>query len=156
MLTIPFLDDIIPSMSKERTLVILKPDAVKRNLIGRIIERIESKGLSIVEMKMKVLPEDLVRRHYKEHEGKPFYEPLVKFMTSGRAVPMIVEGESAIHVMRKLAGATNGIEAEPGTIRGDFSLSNRENLIHASDSEESAEREITLFFGEEYVTKKST
>ncbi len=156
MLTIPFLDDIIPPMSKERTLVILKPDAVKRNLIGKIIERIENKGLEIIEMQMKVLPEDLVRLHYKEHEGKAFYEPLVRFMTSGRAVPMIVEGESAIHVMRKLAGATNGVEAEPGTIRGDFSLSNRENLVHASDSVESAEREIGLFFGNEYIAKKST
>ncbi len=139
-------------MSKERTLVILKPDAVRRNLIGRIIEKIEMKGLSIVEMKMERLSKDLVERHYAEHKGKPFYEPLVAFMTSGRSIPMIVEGESAIHVMRKLAGATNGIEAEPGTIRGDFSLSNRENLVHASDSEKSAEREITLFFGKEYLS----
>ena len=156
MLTILFSSVIIPAMSKERTLVILKPDTVKRMLIGKVIERIESKGLQIVEMQMRLLPEELVRKHYEEHKGKPFYEPLVKFMTSGRVVSMIVEGESAIHVMRKLAGATNAIEAEPGTIRGDYGLSNRENLVHASDSVESAEREIKLFFGEEYLTEKST
>ena len=138
-------------MARERTLIILKPDAVKRGLMGEIIDRIERKGLSIVEMKMELLSKDLVETHYAEHKGKPFYELLVAFMTSGKAVPMIVEGESAIHVMRKLSGATNGIEAEPGTIRGDFSLSNRENLIHASDSLESARREIRLFFGEEYL-----
>jgi nucleoside-diphosphate kinase len=138
-------------MSRERTLVILKPDAVKRGLMGEIINRIERKGLSIVEMKMELLSKGLVESHYAEHKGKPFYEPLIAFMTSGKAVPMIVEGESAIHVMRNLAGATNGVEAEPGTIRGDFSLSNRENLVHASDSSESARREIKLFFGEDYL-----
>ncbi len=138
-------------MSREKTLVILKPDAVRRKLIGEIVSRIEEKGLSIVEMKMSLLPESLVREHYREHEGKSFYEPLVAFMTSGKAVPLIVEGESAVHAMRILAGATNAIEALPGTIRGDFGLSNRENLIHASDSIESARREIALFFGKEYV-----
>ena len=133
----------------ERTFVMLKPDAVARGLVGEIIGRIERKGLTIAAMRMEKLGRDIAESHYAEHRGKPFFEGLVEFVCSGPVVLMVVEGLSAISVVRKLVGKTAGVEAEPGTIRGDLAISNRYNLIHASDCRESAEREIRRFFGDE-------
>ncbi|ADG13230.1 Nucleoside-diphosphate kinase [Methanocaldococcus infernus ME] len=133
----------------ERTLVIIKPDAVRRKLIGKIIERIENKNLDIVKMKMVKLTKEEAEEFYKEHKGKEFYNSLVEFMTSERIVVMVIEGENCINIIRKLIGKTDPAEAEPGTIRGDFALKLPENVVHASDSKESAEREIKFFFGEE-------
>jgi len=131
----------------ERTLVLVKPDAFARNLTGEIIARLERKGLQLAAMKMMTLDEDTARVHYAEHEGKDFFEPLVGFITSGPIVAMILEGPSAIEAARQLIGSTNGIQASPGSIRGDFATEVRRNLVHGSDSEESAVREIALFFG---------
>ncbi|MHA6759928.1 nucleoside-diphosphate kinase [Streptacidiphilus sp. PAMC 29251] len=131
----------------QRTLVLLKPDATRRGLIGEIISRIERKAnWSIAAMELRTLDTDTLARHYAEHLGKPFYEPLVEFMSSGPVVALIVQGESVIEGIRALAGKTNPLEAGPGTIRGDFATITRENLVHASDSEASAEREIAIFF----------
>ena len=130
----------------ERTLVLIKPDGVRRRLMGQIIDRIERKGCRITEMKMMALPIEVAETHYGEHKGKPFFENLVLFMTSEPLVAMIVEGPQAICGMRNLMGVTNPIEALPGTIRGDFGVVTSENLVHGSDSPESAEREIKLFF----------
>jgi nucleoside-diphosphate kinase len=130
----------------ERTLVLIKPDGVRRRLMGQIIDRIERKGFRITEMKMMALPIEVAETHYGEHKGKPFFENLVLFMTSEPLVAMIVEGPQAICGMRNLMGVTNPIEALPGTIRGDFGVVTSENLVHGSDSLESAEREIKLFF----------
>lgn len=130
----------------ERTLVLIKPDGVRRRLMGQIIDRIERKGFRITEMKMMALPIEVAETHYGEHKGKPFFENLVLFMTSDPLVAMIVEGPQAICGMRNLMGVTNPIEALPGTIRGDFGVVTSENLVHGSDSPESAEREIKLFF----------
>jgi nucleoside-diphosphate kinase len=134
----------------EQTLVLLKPDAVKRNLIGEIISRIEAKGYVIVDMK-KFTPEaNLLAAHYSEHEGKPFYQPLVDFMSSGDVVALKVEGNRVIEGFRSLAGATDPTVAAPGTIRGDlgrdWGLKVQQNLVHGSDSVESAERELSLWF----------
>jgi nucleoside-diphosphate kinase len=131
----------------QKTLVIIKPDGVQRRLIGKIINRFEEKGLEIVGLKMTVISEELVKEHYSVHVGRDYYEKLVKFMTSGPVVMMVLRGKKAIEVTRILMGSTFGHEAEPGTIRGDFAISKRFNLIHGSDSEESAEKEISLFFG---------
>ncbi|MGL6195492.1 MAG: nucleoside-diphosphate kinase [Thermoguttaceae bacterium] len=131
-----------------KTLVILKPDAVKRKLVGEIISRFEKKGLTISEMKMMQITPELAKKHYAEHVGKPFYPTLEAYITSGPVVVMIVEGPEVVSVVRLMVGPTNGIVAPPGTIRGDFSLSNQENLVHASDSPESAQREIGIFFCE--------
>ncbi|XRO77307.1 nucleoside-diphosphate kinase [Methanocaldococcus sp. 10A] len=136
---------------KERTFVALKPDAVKRKLIGKIIERFENKGLEIIAMKMIKLDRKMAEKYYEEHKGKKFYEGLINFMTSGRMVVMVIEGKNAISVVRKMIGKTNPTEAEPGTIRGDFALTTPDNVIHASDSKESAEREIKLFFKEDEI-----
>jgi nucleoside-diphosphate kinase len=130
----------------ERTLVILKPDAIQRGLVGRILVRFEAKGLKIVALKMAVLDRPVVERHYSVHKGKPFYEPLIRFMTSGPMVFLVLEGKGAVAVVRKMMGATAGAAAEPGTVRGDFGMSNRFNLVHGSDSPETAAREIALFF----------
>lgn len=130
----------------EQTLVILKPDALERRLLGRIVARFEDKGLKIVAMKMVRVSRELAERHYGEHEGKPFYEPLLAFITSAPVVPMVLEGPGAVAAVRAMLGPTHGAEAAPGTVRGDFGLSNRHNLVHGSDSSESAEREIALFF----------
>ncbi|MEV7613607.1 nucleoside-diphosphate kinase [Streptomyces sp. NPDC089799] len=131
----------------QRTLVILKPDAVRRGLIGEIIGRIERKaGWTIPAMELRTLDEGTLEAHYGEHKGKPFYEPLMGFMASGPVVVLVVEGERAIEGLRTLAGPTDPIAAAPGSIRGDFGTIVRENLIHASDGEESAERELKLFF----------
>jgi nucleoside-diphosphate kinase len=130
----------------ERTLVLIKPDAVRRGLVGEIIARFERKGLTIDALELRELDAALADQHYAEHADKPFYPPLREFMTSGNLVAAIISGDQAISVVRALVGATDGRAAAAGTIRGDYSLSNRENLVHASDSPESAEREIKLWF----------
>jgi len=132
----------------ERTLVLIKPDAVRRRLIGEIIRRIESRGLDIAAMRMLTPSRELAEEHYAVHRGKDFFEPTVEFMTSGPVVAMIVEGENAIELTRVMMGATNPLEAAPGTIRGDLTTSMRYNLIHGSDSPEAAAREISLWFGD--------
>ncbi|MPZ27992.1 MAG: nucleoside-diphosphate kinase [Micromonosporaceae bacterium] len=132
----------------ERTLVLIKPDAVRRGLVGEIVGRLERKGLAIEAMVLRGMDAALADQHYAEHLDKPFYPPLRGFMTGGPLVAMIVSGDGAIEVVRTLAGATDGRRAAPGTIRGDLSLSNRENLVHASDSADSAKREIALWFPE--------
>ena len=132
----------------ETTLIILKPDAVQRGLIGRIVARLEDKGLQIVGMKLMQISDDLAATHYQDHQGKPFYNGLVGFMTSSPVVVMAVRGVGAIAICRKLMGATFGSNAEAGTIRGDFGVSNSFNLIHGSDSPEAAARELGLFFGD--------
>jgi len=131
----------------QRTLVILKPDTVRRHLIGEVVGRIERKaGWTISALELRALDRGVLEQHYAEHVGKPFYEPLVDFMDSGTSVVLVVEGERVIEGVRALAGPTDPIAAAPGSIRGDFGTIVRENLIHASDSEESAEREIKIFF----------
>jgi nucleoside-diphosphate kinase len=135
-------------MAVERSFAMLKPGVTHRRLVGEVISRIERKALNIVAMKMMRLDGNLVERHYAEHKGKAFYDKLVEYMVSGPVVAMIVEGESAIDNLRRLAGPTNPAEARTGTIRGDFAVTTRLNIVHASDSPESARREIALFFGE--------
>ncbi|MDB1086709.1 nucleoside-diphosphate kinase [Streptomyces sp. ACA25] len=131
----------------QRTLVLLKPDAVRRGLIGEIIRRIESKdGWRITALEMRELDRTALETHYAEHEGKAFHLPLLDFMSSGPSVVMVVEGERVVEGVRTLAGPTDPIAAAPGSIRGDFGTIVRENLIHASDSPESAERELKIFF----------
>ncbi|MBW9222081.1 nucleoside-diphosphate kinase [Methanothermococcus sp. SCGC AD-155-C09] len=131
---------------KEKTFIMLKPDTVKRKLIGRIIQRFEDKGLEIVEMKMLKIPKELAEKLYEEHRNRDFFEKLINFITSGKVVVMVIEGERAISVVRKMIGKTDPLEAEAGTVRGDFGYSTPDNLVHASDSEDSAKREINLFF----------
>jgi nucleoside-diphosphate kinase len=130
----------------QRTFVMIKPDAVRRGLAGEIIGRFESKGLTILAMELRQMTGGLADQLYAEHIERPFYPPLRLFITSGPSVAMVVEGDEAITVVRTLNGATDGRKARAGTIRGDFALSNRENLVHGSDSAESAKREIALFF----------
>ena len=131
----------------ERTLVLIKPDGVQRQLVGEIIGRIERKGLTIAALQLRHVSQDLAAQHYAEHEGKPFFEPLLEFITSGPVVAAIVEGPRAIAAFRQLAGGTDPVEkAIPGTIRGDFGLETQFNLVHGSDSIESAKREIALWF----------
>ena len=130
----------------ERTLIILKPDAVHRLLVGRILARFEDKGLRIAGMKLQQSPRAQVERHYAVHKGKPFYESLVQFMTAGPVILAVLEGPAAISVVRNLLGPTNGRDAPPGTSRGDFGLDQQYNLVHASDGPETARTEIDLFF----------
>ncbi len=130
----------------QRTLAILKPDAIQRRLIGKIITRFEEKGLQIVGLKLMRMTEELARRNYVQHEGRDFYEPLIRYVTSSPVIVMILMGKEVIETARKMAGFTFGTKAEPGTIRGDYAVSNRFNLIHVSDSQEAADREISLFF----------
>lgn len=131
----------------ERTLLLIKPDGVQRRLVGEILGRIERKGLTIAALELRDVDEGLAREHYAEHTGKPFFEPLLEFITSGGVVAAIVEGPRAVAAVRQLAGATDPVEkAAPGTIRGDFGLETQFNLVHGSDSAESAEREIALWF----------
>ena len=132
----------------ERTLVLVKPDAVQRGLAGEIIGRLERRGLKLAGMKLMRVTPELARRHYGAHVGKPFFEGLVKFITSSPLVAIAVEGENAVEVVRTTMGATNPAEAAPGTIRGDLGLTIGANLIHGSDSAESAAAELALFFGE--------
>jgi nucleoside-diphosphate kinase len=130
----------------QRTLLLLKPDAVRRGLVGNILSRFEAKGLSIVALEMRTIDAAQADEHYAEHVAKDFYPPLRDFVTSGPLLAAILEGDEAVDVVRAINGATDGRKAAPGTIRGDLSLSNRENLVHGSDSVESAEREIKLWF----------
>ena len=130
----------------DRTLILVKPDAFARNLTGEIIARFERKGLRIAALKHMTVTEDLAKQHYAEHEGKPFFGELVEFITSGPIVAMVLEGEQAITAARQVIGATNPLEAAPGSIRGDFAIEVGQNMVHGSDSPESAEREAKLFF----------
>ena len=132
----------------ETTLVLLKPDAVQRGLVGTITTRLESTGLKIVGMKLMHVSNDLAERHYAEHVGKPFLEGLVSFITSGPIVAMALEGDGAISIVRKTMGATNPVDSAPGSIRGDYATDIGRNLVHGSDSPESAARELALFFEE--------
>ena len=132
----------------ERTLILVKPDAFARGLTGEIIARFERKGLRIVALKHMTVDEDLARRHYAEHDGKPFFGELVEFITSGPLVALVLEGEQAVTAARQVIGATNPVEAAPGSIRGDFAIAVGQNMVHGSDSAESAEREAGLFFPE--------
>ena len=134
----------------QRTLVLVKPDGVRRNLVGEVLRRVEAKGYSIVALQLRTADRELLAGHYADHEGKPFYEPLVEFMSSGPVVAAVVEGHRVIEGFRSLAGTTDPTTAAPGTIRGDLArdwgLSVQQNLVHGSDSPESAEREIALWF----------
>jgi len=138
-------------MNMEKTFLMLKPSTVARNQIGSIVERIEKKGLKILAMKMTSVTQEKAAKLYAAHRGKPFYCELVAFITSGPVVVMVVEADEAVTVLRKLIGATNAKDAEPGTIRGDFALSNQKNAIHASDSVENAEIEMGIFFAPEEI-----
>ena len=132
----------------ERTLVIFKPDALQRRLVGRILARFEDKGLKIAALKLMQIPRELAERHYEPHKDKPFFGPLVAFMTKAPVIVLVLEGSRVVEVTRKMMGATFGYKAEPGTIRGDYGISNQFNLVHGSDAPESAEREIGLFVPE--------
>jgi len=134
-------------METQQTLVIVKPDGVRRGLIGEVIRRIETKGYAVTEMKMFTIDDVLAKEHYAEHTEKPFFAELVSFITSGPVVAMIAEGPDAIVGVRQTMGATNPLDAVPGSIRGDYATVITENIVHGSDSVESAEREIKLFFG---------
>ena len=133
----------------EKTLIILKPDALQRRLLGKIISRFEEKGFQIAGLKMIQISDSLARKHYAAHEGKDFYEPLIKFITTAPVIVMVLKGKNVIEIARKMMGATFGSEAEPGSIRGDYAVSNRFNLIHGSDTPASAEKEIGIFFKKE-------
>ena len=135
----------------ERSLVLLKPDCVQRRLVGRIISRFEDKGFNVIAMKMIQVTPDLAKQHYAEHVEKPFYPGLEAFITGAPVVAMIVEGLEAIRVVREMLGATSGLKAAAGTIRGDFSSSRQMNLVHASDGEEAAAREIGLYFSNDEI-----
>jgi nucleoside-diphosphate kinase len=130
----------------ERTLILVKPDAFARNLTGEIIARFERKGLRLVAMQLMTMSRDLAVQHYAEHEGKPFFDELVSFITSGPLVAMVLEGESAIVAARQVIGSTNPLEAAPGSIRGDYAVTVGQNMVHGSDAPESAGREVGLFF----------
>jgi nucleoside-diphosphate kinase len=132
----------------ERTLILVKPDAFARHLTGEIISRFERKGLSLVALQLMTISRELGSEHYAEHEGKPFYEELVSFITSGPLVAMVLEGESAITAARQVIGATNPLEATTGSIRGDYAVAVGQNMVHGSDAPESAAREVKLFFGD--------
>lgn len=137
----------------ERTLIIFKPDAMNRMLVGRILSRFEDKGLRIAALKLQQSPKAQVEQHYAVHKERPFYNSLVEFMTAGPVILAVLEGPRAISVVRNMLGATNGLEAAPGTIRGDFSLDQQYNLVHASDGPETAKNEIALFFKPEEIVE---
>ncbi len=141
-----FLQDII--MATERSLILFKPDAVQRRLCGQLLSRIEDKGLNIVGLKLIQITPELSQQHYAEHVEKPFYPQLEQFITTGPVVALVVEGPEAIRVMRTMMGPTNGREAAPGTIRGDYGQSRQMNLMHGSDSPEAATREIAIYFND--------
>ena len=141
--------------SLERTLVLIKPDGVKRGLVGEILTRLERKGLKILAMKTVAITPEAAARHYAEHEGKPFYPSLMQHITSGPVVAIAFEGRSAIAVVRLLTGTTNPQTADPGTVRGDYALGITANLVHASDSPESAARELPLYFAPEELLSYS-
>ncbi len=133
-------------MTAERTFVAVKPDGVERGLIGEIIKRFENRGLKLVGLKLMTVSPELAEKHYGEHKGKPFYPGLVKHITSGPIVAMVVEGKNAIAIVSKVVGATNPVDAQPGTIRADFSADIGRNVVHRSDSPESSQREIDIYF----------
>jgi nucleoside-diphosphate kinase len=132
----------------ERTFVMVKPDGVQRALIGEIVSRFERRGFKLAALKMMRIPRELAERHYEEHRDKPFFEPLLAYITSGPAICMVLEGENAVAVVRSMMGKTNPQDAVPGTIRGDLAQVTGRNVVHGSDSSESARREITLFFND--------
>ena len=142
----------VNSQNIERTLILVKPDGVARSLVGEVVSRVESKGYQVVGLKMMTPTREILAKHYAEHEGKPFYEPLIEFMLSGPIVAMIAQGNRVIEGFRKLAGTTDPTTAEPGTIRGDLARDQGtkvvQNIVHGSDSPESAAREIAIFFPE--------
>ena len=138
-------------MTNQRTLVLMKPDAVQRGLVGEFVMRLEKRGLRIAAAKVLQVDEELANRHYSDHQGKPFFPGLVAFITSSPVVAMVWEGDNAIEAVRQTMGATNPLQSEPGTIRGDLALDMGHNLIHGSDSLESAEKEIAIFFQAEGV-----
>jgi nucleoside-diphosphate kinase len=133
----------------ERTLVIVKPDGVQRGLIGEVLRRLEVRGLKVVGLKMMAVSEELARRHYGVHEGKPFFEGLIRYITAAPVVVAVFEGKDAVATVRSTVGATNPVQATPGTIRGDLAVEIGRNLVHASDSPETARSEVVLFFKEE-------
>jgi len=137
----------------ERSLVLIKPDGVQRLLVGEVISRLERKGLRLLGMKLMLVPEPLAREHYRQHEGKGFFEGLISYITSSPVVAMVWEGPGAIGVIRDLTGATDPAKAQPGTIRGDYGLDVSFNMVHASDSPESALREVSLFFSPEEIVE---
>ena len=132
----------------ERTLILVKPDAFARNLTGEIIARFERKGLRLAALQLMTMAPHMAERHYAEHQGKPFYEELVAFITSGPLVAMVLEGERAVEAARQVIGATDPLQASPGSIRGDYAIEVGQNMVHGSDSPESAAREVELFFPE--------
>jgi len=138
-------------MDKERTLVIIKPDAVQRGLIGEIVSRFEKRGIKIIAMKMVKVSRELAEKHYGIHRGKPFFEPTVEYITSSPVVAMVLEGINAIDMVRKMMGKTNPQDAEPGTIRGDYGQFIGRNIVHGSDSKETAEFEINLWFDKKEI-----
>jgi nucleoside-diphosphate kinase len=133
-------------MPSERTLILIKPDAIERRLAGRLISRIEDKGLAIIGMKLLQVTPELSRRHYAEHVNKPFYPLVEKFITSGPVIALVAEGPDAVAVIRAMMGPTNGRQAPPGTIRGDYGMSRQMNLMHGSDGADAAKREIEIYF----------
>lgn len=133
---------------KQRTFTMLKPDTVKRRLTGEILTRFEKRGLKVIAAKTLMISEDLAKTHYGEHSDKPFFNDLISYITSGPVFAMVLEGDDVISLVRKMVGATNPKEADIGTIRGDYGIDTGRNIVHASDSEESAQREINLFFDE--------
>jgi nucleoside-diphosphate kinase len=133
-------------MPDERTLVLVKPDGVGRGLVGEVVGRLERKGLTLRALDLRTLDRSTAQRHYAEHAGKPFYEGLLEFITSGPLVALVAEGPAAVQVVRRVMGVTNPVEATPGSLRGDYATEVRENIVHGSDSPESAAREIGLFF----------
>lgn len=135
----------------ERTFAMVKPDGVQRGLMGEIINRFEKRGIKIVALKLMIIPRELAELHYSEHKGKPFFADLVSFITSSPVAAMVLEGEGVVPLVRSMMGATNSAEALPGTIRGDYAISIDRNVIHGSDSPESARREISLFFKEDEI-----
>ena len=137
--------------STERTLVIIKPDGVQRGLIGKIVTRLERRGLKIAAMKLIQVDDLLARKHYAIHEGKPFFEPLIKYITSAPVVVMVIEGRKAIEIVRKTLGATNPGDAEPGTVRADYAVEIGRNLVHGSDGPDTAKTEVALFFDESEI-----
>ncbi len=137
----------------ERSFVMLKPDAVLRRLMGKVLTRFEERGLKIVAAKMMEIPQELAKEHYEEHKEKPFFNDLISYITSEPVLAMVIEGEECIDLIRKMVGATNPKEADLGTVRGDYALDMGRNIIHASDSSESAKREIALFFNDSEICK---
>ncbi|WP_106848342.1 nucleoside-diphosphate kinase [Blastococcus sp. Marseille-P5729] len=133
-------------MSVERTLILIKPDGVAKKVVGEVVSRIERKGLTLVAMQLRTIDESTAAAHYAEHEGKPFYPDLIEFITSGPLVAIVAEGENAIAAFRQLAGATDPVKAETGSIRGDFATVMNRNIVHGSDSPENGEREAKIFF----------